>query len=203
MLSRSPIELPEVGEPLVPSPWREVNTLTIGFGHGLAVTPIQMASGVASIINGGHLVRPSLLLGGSGTKSLDAQAVRPQTSTMMRGLMRLVVEHGTGTMADVEGYSVGGKTGTAEKAAAGGYRRKALLTSFVSIFPSSQPRYLVLAMLDEPKPTKKTHGFATAGWTAAPTAGRIIERIAPLLGVPPLPKDEETKTPRVLVSLER
>lgn len=203
MLSRSPIELPEVGEPLVPSPWREVNTLTIGFGHGLAVTPIQMASGVASIINGGHLVRPSLLLGGSGTKSLDAQAVRSQTSTMMRGLMRLVVERGTGTMADVEGYSVGGKTGTAEKAAAGGYRRKALLTSFVSIFPSSEPRYLVLAMLDEPKPTKKTHGFATAGWTAAPTAGRIIERIAPLLGVPPLPKDEETKTPRVLVSLER
>jgi cell division protein FtsI (penicillin-binding protein 3) len=201
LLSRSTIELPEVGDPLWPSPWREVNVMTIGFGHGIAVTPIQMASAVSSVVNGGLLVTPHLAL--QDLQPAGPRVVSPRTSALMRSLMRLVVEHGTGHFAEVPGYSVGGKTGTAEKAAAGGYRRHALLTSFVSIFPSAEPRYLVLAMLDEPKGTAKTHGFATAGWNAAPTAGHIIARIAPLLGIPPVNKDEDTGSPALLVSLKR
>jgi cell division protein FtsI (penicillin-binding protein 3) len=106
----------------------------------------------------------------------------------MRKLFRLVVEQGTGKMADVPGYVVGGKTGTAEKAGRGGYREKALISSFVAAFPMNSPQFVVLVMLDEPKGTKSTHGFATAGWTAAPAAGRIIGRIGPLVGM--VPQDE-------------
>ena len=203
LLEKSPIELPEVGLPLAPAPWREVNTLTIGFGHGIAVTPIHMAGGVASLVNGGHRVSPTLRLRTEDAAASGPRVLKKQTSTMMRGLMRLVVEEGTGSLADVDGYAVGGKTGTAEKAVGGSYKRRALLTSFISIFPSSEPRYVVMTMLDEPKPTKKTHGYATAGWTAAPTAGRIIERIAPLLGVAPAPKDKTPGATPVLVSFER
>jgi cell division protein FtsI (penicillin-binding protein 3) len=201
LLRRSTIELPEVGDPLWPSAWREVNVMTIGFGHGIAVTPIQMASAVSSVVNGGLLVTPHLAL--QDVPPAGPRVVSTRTSALMRSLMRLVVEHGTGHFAEVPGYSVGGKTGTAEKAAGGGYRHKSLLTSFVSIFPSAEPRYLVLAMLDEPKGTAKTHGYATAGWNAAPTAGHIIARIAPLLGIPPADKDENTGSPALLVSLKR
>ena len=103
----------------------------------------------------------------------------------MRRLLRRVVEDGTGGNADVPGYRVGGKTGSAEKPGARGYRRKALISSFVGVFPIDAPRYLVLAMLDEPKGTKETFGYATGGWTAAPAVGRVVARIAPLLGVEP------------------
>jgi cell division protein FtsI (penicillin-binding protein 3) len=107
----------------------------------------------------------------------------------MRRLMRLVVTDGTGEKADVPGYLIGGKTGTAEKVGAGGYKRKSLLSSFVSAFPMNDPRYVVIAIIDEPKGTKETHGFASAGWTAAPAVGRIVSRIAPILGVAPVAND--------------
>ncbi len=104
----------------------------------------------------------------------------------MRELLRKVVTEGTGKLADVPGYAVGGKTGTAEKAVAHGYAQHALISSFLAVFPASRPRYVVLVLLDEPKGTAETYGFATAGFTAAPTAGKVIERIAPILRVSPV-----------------
>ncbi len=186
LLDPSPVELPEVGRPLVPSPWREINTMTISYGHGVAVTPLQMANAIAAIANGG-IYRPATLLPRPAAAYAGARVVEPATSAAVRHLMRLVVEEGTGRQADVPGYRVGGKTGTAEKLGPDGrYRRKALVSSFVAAFPVDAPRYVLLVMLDEPKGTEATFGWATGGWTAAPAAGRIVARLAPLLGVPPL-----------------
>lgn len=206
MMAPVAVELPERGAPLVPAQWREINTMTIAFGHGMAVTPLHVAAGMAAIVNGGILPRPTLLRRDSGNAPDSTRILSPETSVLMRGLLRLVVadKEGTGKKADVEGYLVGGKTGTAEKAAAGGYRRKALLTSFVAAFPGASPRYVVVVMLDEPKGNAKTYGFATAGWTAAPVAGRVIARIAPLLGVPPVPPtDSDGGASALFVSLDR
>ena len=182
MLRRAAIELPEVGSPLSPSPWREINTMTVAFGHGIAVSPLQVASAAAAIVNGG-ILRPPTLLRREGPPPAGVRVVSKRTSDTMRRLLRAVVVEGTAKKAGVPGYLVGGKTGTAEKAISRGYDRRALIASFVGVFPMIQPRYLVFVMLDEPRPTKATFGFATAGWNAAPTTGRVIARIAPLLGV--------------------
>lgn len=186
MLAPVALALPETGAPLYPEPWREINTMTISYGHGIAVSPLHVARGVAAVVNGGLLPTPTLL----AEPPRPAEPVRvfsEETSETMRRLMRLVVTKGSGRQADIAGYQVGGKTGTAEKvAAAGGYDRRSLRTTFVAAFPISQPRYVVLVTLDDPQGIKETWNFATAGWNAAPTAGRIIARVAPLLGVFPL-----------------
>ena len=200
MLSPATIELPEVGAPLVPSPWRKINTMTVGYGHGLAVSPIQLTTGIATMINGG-LFYPATLLPrvkretGTIERAPEkgepgSHVLSPDTSEQIRRLMRLVVVEGTGKRAAVNGYLVGGKTGTAEKSARGGYSAKALLSSFVSAFPMTAPRYVVFVMLDEPKGTEETFGYATGGWVAAPVARRVIARTAPMLGIPPV--DENT-----------
>jgi len=190
MLERPSIELPEVGTPLVPRNWRQVETMTIAFGHGLSVTPLQLARATAAIVNGGLLRPLTLVERGPGEPDLATRVISARTSDTMRRLMNLVVQSGTARKAAVPGYLVGGKTGTSEKVkAGGGYNRRALLTSFVGAFPMHDPRFVVVAVLDEPKGLKETHGFATAGWNAAPTVGRVIARIAPLLGVSPV--DEE------------
>jgi cell division protein FtsI (penicillin-binding protein 3) len=184
-LTAPTLELPEVGGPLVPNPWREINTVTISFGHGLSVTPVQMLTGVAALVNGGEF-HPATLLARSPDEPLRGERIiKKRTSEHMRDLMRLVVTEGTGKKADVPGYEVGGKTGTAEKAVNGSYRKKAVLSSFVAVFPVSDPQYAVVMMIDEPQGTKETHGFITAGWTAAPAAGRVIAQIAPLMGLLP------------------
>ena len=185
MLSPEPIELPEVGAPIVPRRWRDISTMTIGFGHGLAVSPIQLAGGIGALVNGGVRVPLTLLKRDPDADIPGRRVVTPRVSSQMRKLLRMVVEEGTGGRAEVSGYAVGGKTGSAEKSGKRGYRRKALISSFVGAFPIAAPRYLVLVMLDEPAGTKQTFGYATGGWTAAPTVGRIVERIAPLLGVEP------------------
>ncbi len=185
MLNPPAVELPEVGAPMVPNPWREINTITIAFGHGLSVTPLQLLSGVATLVNGGEYHQPTLLARAPDEKSASIRIIKPKTSEQMRLLMRMVVTEGTGKKADVPGYDVGGKTGTAEKAGHGGYRKKAVLSSFVAAFPMDAPRYAVLIMIDEPQATKETYGFITAGWTAAPVVGRVIAQIAPLLGLMP------------------
>ena len=200
MLSPATIELPEVGAPLVPSPWRKINTMTVAYGHGLAVSPIQLTTGIATMINGG-LFYPATLLPrvkretGTIERAPEkgepgSHVLSPDTSEQIRRLMRLVVVEGTGKRAAVNGYLVGGKTGTAEKSARGGYSAKALLSSFVSAFPMTAPRYVVFVMLDEPKGTEETFGYATGGWVAAPVARRVIARTAPMLGIPPV--DENT-----------
>lgn len=177
------IGLPESGSPLYPERWRDISTMTISFGHGIAVTPVHLANATAAIINGGVLREATLLP--DRVQAEGTRVISPQTSEVVRRLMRLVVQDGTAKKADIEGYRVGGKTGTAEKASAGGYDRRRLRTSFVSAFPMDDPKYVVLVVLDEPQGLKETFNFATAGWNSAPTAGKVIEAIAPLLGVFP------------------
>jgi len=185
MLSRIPLELPEAGKPLYPRDWRPINTLTISFGHGIAVTPIHLVAAVAGVVNDGQMVAPTLMKRLNGLPLWRRRIVSPTTSRVLRRLMRRVVVEGTGKRADAKGYRVGGKTGTAEKAARGGYRRKALLSSFIAAFPMDRPRYVLLVSLDEPKGNKKSGGYATAGVVAAPAAREIIERVAPMLGLRP------------------
>jgi cell division protein FtsI (penicillin-binding protein 3) len=179
-------EIPEVAAPLIPSPWREVNTMTISFGHGMSVTPMHLATGVAAVVNGGVLRRPTLVKQPEGIAPAGQRVLSERTSADMRRLLRLVVEQGTGTKAAAPGYVVGGKTGTAEKVSGRSYARKALLSSFVGAFPIHDPQYVVLVMVDEPKGNKKSFGFATGGWVAAPVVSRIVQRSAPILGVQPI-----------------
>ena len=188
----SPIELPEVGMPMVPKPWSRVSGMTIAYGHGMAVSPIQLVAAVAAVANGGILYPPTLLKRDPSQPVPGQRVISAELSRTMRGLMRVVVTSGTATKADVPGYFVGGKTGTADKAARGGYNRRARSNDFVGVFPIHDPRYIVMTMLDDPQPTRKTYGFATSGWNAAPLAGRIIARMGPMVGLAPAdPKDPE------------
>jgi cell division protein FtsI (penicillin-binding protein 3) len=185
-LERLRTELPESASPLVPKHWGELNTVTIAFGHGIAVAPLQAVMGIDALVNGGYLIPPTFL------KRTEAEAmavarrvIKPETSEKMRFLMRLNAEVGTAKRADVKGYYIGGKTGTAEKVINGHYARKRVLNAFTAILPADNPRYQLLIMLDEPQPLKETFGFITSGWNAVPTGGNVIARIAPLLGVEP------------------
>jgi len=192
MLDRAPIELVETGTPDLPSPWRPINTMTIGYGYGLAVTPLHLASGAAVVANGGDYVPPTVLRRDRDARVGRAAVLSPQTSATMMALMRYVVTEGTGGGADVPGYRVGGKTGTAEKS--DGNDASRLISSFVGVFPTDAPRYVVYLLLDEPKGTEETHGHATGGWVAAPAVGRIVARIAPILGVAPEREDAPAGT---------
>ena len=191
------VEIGEVGRPLYPRRWRDINTMTIGYGHGLAVSPLHLAAGVAAVVNGGLLHRPTLLREGNRVDARPRRVLSPSTSEKMRRLLRLAVVEGTGKRAAAAGYLVGGKTGTAEQAVGGGYDRKRLLSSFVAAFPIHQPRYVVLAMFEEPRGTARTYGFATGGWVAAPAVGRIVARIGPLLGVEPVDERAYDAAPRM------
>jgi cell division protein FtsI (penicillin-binding protein 3) len=186
LLKTPKIEVAEIGAPHFPAKWREVNVMTIAFGHGISVTPLSFASAAAALVNGGILRPATLIKLPAGYAPPGQQVIAPKTSEQMRKLMRLVVEHGTGTMAAAPGYVVGGKTGTADKISGKHYAERKLLSSFVGVFPINDPKYLVLTMVDEPHPNKQSHGYATAGWTVAPATSRIVQRIAPLLGVQPV-----------------
>ena len=185
-LDRLRTELPESAEPLVPKRWMELNTVTIAFGHGLSVAPLQAMMAVGALVNGGNLIPPTFLKRSEAEAAkLARRVIKPDTSEKMRYLMRLNVEKGTASKADVKGYYVGGKTGTAEKVIMGRYSKTKVLTSFTAILPADQPRYALLIMLDEPQPLPETHGYATSGWNAVPVGGAVIARIAPLLGIEP------------------
>jgi len=177
-------ELPE-GTPLFPNPWRPINVMTIAFGHGLSISPLQLAAGASAIANGGIYYPPTIIKRPNGTPPDGRRVVAATTSAEMRQLMRLVVESGTGKLANGSGYLIGGKTGTAEKDAAGRYETHKLLSSFVGVFPINDPKYLVLVMLDEPHGDRSTSGFATGGMVAAPAVKRIVMRMAPIVGIPP------------------
>lgn len=196
LLSRPQIELPEAGDPLVPARWSELSTITASFGQGIAVTPIQVVTALAAIVNGGTEVKPTFLR--RETTPVGAQLVSPEVSKDMQALLRLVVTDGTGKKADVPGYPVEGKTGTAEKAVGGGYAQHRLISSFLSAFPANNPRYAMLIMFDEPQGSKETYGYATAGWNAAPVTARVVKRVAPLLGIEPvgIPQQQQNDTIR-------
>jgi cell division protein FtsI (penicillin-binding protein 3) len=172
--------------------------MTIAFGHGIAVTPLHMITATAAIVNGGILHPPTMLKVPDGAKVPGVRVISQKTSDQMRKLMRYVVEFGTAKLAEAPGYVVGGKTGTAEKNAGGHYEEKKLLSSFIGAFPINDPKYVMLTLVDEPHGNKDSHGYATAGWTVAPATSRIIERIAPLLGVTPV----DENSPEIVKSLQ-
>lgn len=202
LLSRVPTELGESAAPIVPAHWQKLNTMTIAFGHGLSVTPLQLAAASLPLVNGGIAVPPTFLPR-SREEGIDGgpRVLKRDTSTAMLKLMRLNVLKGTAKRAEAEGYRVGGKTGTAEKVVGGRYSTSALLTNFLAAFPTDAPEYVVLVMLDEPQRVAESNNHATAGVNAAPTAGKIIARIAPILGVAPrLEGDQRKFDAKVLAS---
>jgi cell division protein FtsI (penicillin-binding protein 3) len=186
MDSRPFIELPAKGRPIWPGgKWSRVTNMTVGFGHGLAVTPLHLASAYAAMVNGG-IWRPSTLM------KLDPADVprgrrvfKESTSSRMRQMLRMISLYGTGRSADAPGYRVGGKTGSAEKASGGGYNKTSLVSSFAAAFPMDAPRYVVVVLVDEPKGTIASSFQRTAAFTAAPVVGRLVPRIGPMLGVQP------------------
>jgi cell division protein FtsI (penicillin-binding protein 3) len=181
------VELKERGRTLTPGAnWGEMATMTVGFGHGIAVTPLHLATGYATLFNGG-VSRPATLLKVKPGQPLPEghRVFSEETSYRMRALLRLVVTDGTGKKADAAGYRIGGKTGTAEKLLNGHYTSSAVVTTFAGVFPMDSPRYVVIAMLDDPKATAETYGFHTAGWNVAPVVSRVVSRIGPLLGIHP------------------
>jgi len=185
-LTRMRTELPESAEPIVPKNWGELNTMTIAFGHGLAVAPLQAMMAVGALMNGGYLVSPTFLKRSEEEARQDAvQVVKPVTSEAMRFLMRLNAEKGTARKVDIAGYYVGGKTGTAEKVINGHYSKTRLFTTFMAVAPADKPKYLFLTIMDEPQGLPETGGYATAAYNAGHVTGKIIERVGPLLGMPP------------------
>jgi cell division protein FtsI (penicillin-binding protein 3) len=185
-LDRLRTELPESASPIVPKRWSELNTITIAFGHGLSVAPLQAVMGINAVMNGGYLIPPTFLKRSEEeARALAKKVIKSETSEKMRYLMRLNAEIGTAKQADVKGYYIGGKTGTSEKVVNGRYSKKQVLNSFTAIVPADNPQFQVLVMLDEPKALPETHGFITSGWNAVPTGGKVIARIAPLLGIEP------------------
>lgn len=186
-LSPLPFELKEKARPQFPplSNWGQIATMTISYGHGLSVTPLHLANGYATLVNGGIHRPPTILKREPGAVPAGERVFSEQTSREIRRLLRLVVTNGTGRKADAPGYRVGGKTGTAEKIENGRYVRGQNVVNFAAVFPVDAPRYVVVAMIDDPRGSKATYGFRTAGMVVAPAMRRIIERIAPPLGVLP------------------
>lgn len=185
MLDPIALELPETARPQVPKIWGKLATMTVGYGHGIAVTPLHLATALSALVNGGTLHAPTLLKRPLDKPILGEKVFSQQTSDTMRALMRMVALDGTGKNADAAGYRIGGKTGTAEKPGIGGYRKKALISTFAGAFPMDNPRYVVIATLDEPKGNKETYGYATAGWVSAPIVKSVVQRIGPFLGIEP------------------
>ncbi len=186
MNERPYIELPARGFPLWPGKdWARLTNMTVSFGHGIAVTPLHLASAYATMVNGG-IWRPATMHKLAAHEVPRGRRVfKASTSSRMRQLLRMITLYGTGKRADAPGFRVGGKTGSAEKPGAGGYKRSSLVSTFAAAFPMDRPRYVVVAMLDEPRGTVASSFQRTAGYTAAPIVGKLVPRIGPLLGVQP------------------
>lgn len=179
--SRAEIDIPERGMPITPGRWRDITTLTASYGHGIAVSPMHVVRATAAMVNGGTLPDPHFVKIKGTHEKPQLSIISPQTSANLRGLMTLAVEEGTGSRVKQDHIWVGGKTGTAEKVTSRGYTEDKLFSSFVGVFPSNEPRYVVLVAIDEPKGTKDSFGYATGGWTSAPVVSRVIEYMAPMM----------------------
>ena len=178
---KSPIQYMEVGEPIFPKNKSKLNTATMAFGHGFAVSPLQAVIVMSAFVNGGHTVIPTIIRGNASPVSKQGTVISAETSEYIRHLMALNVEKGSGIKAKVDGISIGGATSTAEKAENGQYRQDKLFATFIAAFPIDKPRYVLMTLLDEPQPLPETHGFATAGWNAAVVAGNVVKRLVPVL----------------------
>ena len=187
MFDRVGIELPEAARPMVHSAanWGDVVNLTVGFGHGISVSPMHVVAGTAAVANGGMRMRPTILALDPGVEGEGHRVMKPSTSDIMRRLMRLIVTNGFSKKADVPGFFPGGKTGTAEKNSGHGYKKHANVSAWMGVFPMQAPRYAVYIMLDEPKGNAATGGYSTAGQVSAPAGGKVITRIGPILGLMP------------------
>ncbi|AWB24644.1 penicillin-binding protein 2 [Methylobacterium currus] len=187
LLDRLRTELPESAEPIIPPRWTEINTITIAFGHGLAVAPLQASAAVAAIANGGFLMTPTFLKRGEAeAREKATQVLSPQTSEAMRYIMRLNATEGSAKKAAIPYYYVGGKTGTAEKVIRGRYVKNRLFTTFMAAAPMDKPKYLFVTIMDEPQAVAAESGsYATAAWNSGVVTGRVIARVAPILGLPP------------------
>jgi cell division protein FtsI (penicillin-binding protein 3) len=185
-LTRLRTELPESAEPLVPKHWGELNTITIAFGQGLNVAPLQAIMAVGGLVNGGLLIKPTFLKRSEEDAKIDApRVIRPEVSESLRYLMRLNAEIGSARNANIPGYFIGGKTGTADKLVHGHYAQDKVFTTFMAIVPADKPKYLVLALMDEPQAVPGTYGYHTAAWNSGEVTGKILERVLPLLGIAP------------------
>ncbi len=191
-LNRLPIVLPEKSSPLYPKRWHQTETMTIAYGHGISITPLHLTSAVASLINGGIYRTPKFIKSGTQNENAGHRVVSQQTSEMIRKLMRLNTLEGSGKKSAVKGFVLGGKTGTADKVKqTGGYDEQALIASYIAGFPMHDPKYVVYVMVDSPQAGAFTNNRRpTGGQVAAPTVARIVNRIAPLLGV--IPVDENS-----------
>jgi cell division protein FtsI (penicillin-binding protein 3) len=186
-LDRLRTELPESAEPLVPKHWGELNTMTIAFGQGLNVAPIQALMAVAALVNGGNMMTPTFLVRNEQQASaVSHRVVSAQTSESMRYLMRANATHGSAGLANVPGYYVGGKTGTADKIFHGHYSQDKVFTTFMAVAPADKPKYLYMVLYDEPQGLPEDGGYHTAAWNAGRVTGRLIERVEPLVGVAPM-----------------
>ena len=186
MLDTTTIEMPEAsgGKPLLPKNWSEISTMTISYGHGLSATPMHLAAAFSTIANGGRKISPTLLK--QDGPNYGAQVLSPFVAREMNDMLRKVVTDGTASFGDVAGYSVGGKTGTADKPKArGGYYKDKVIASFASVFPTDNPQYVLIVTLDEPEIYTMGENRRSAGWTAVPVAAELINRVAPLLGLRP------------------
>lgn len=206
LLNTLEIELPEKALPIYPplQRWTDINMLTISYGHGIAVTPLHVVKAMSAIVNGGVLYPQTLLKQELSATLKGERIIQEETSEMMRRLLRLVVEQGTGGRAKAPGYVVGGKTGTAEKLThSGGYSHSANLSSFIGAFPMHNPKYTILVILDEPKGTKATSGYATGGMTAAPIVGKVISRLGSILSLPPVNEEDEFIRKRISLDYKK
>ena len=194
LFSRSPVELAGSARPILPEQFDELHSATASYGHGIAVSPIAFAGAFASLANAGETVAPTLLMAPERKRNPKRVMAAPTASLVVR-MLREAVDNGTGGRAAVGGYRVAGKTGTAEKPIPGGYSETENICSFAAIFPADSPEYVVLIVLDSPK-AGEGRG-RTAAWNAAPTTGRVIERIAPILGVEPRFDEPVPSSPRV------
>lgn len=180
------IELVEAptGKPLIPKKWSEISMLTISYGHGLSASPLHLAAAYATVANGGTRVRPTILK--SDRLQEGERVITEGTSEIVRSMLRQVVVRGTASLGEVPGYAVGGKTGTADKTKpTGGYYEDKVITTFASVFPAHDPKYVLVVSLDEPVESSGDEPRRTAGWTSVPVAAEIIRRVAPLLGLRP------------------
>ena len=204
LLDRLDLDITEVASPLIPARWGRAEVMTLSYGHGISVSPVHLVAAVATITGDGTAVIPTLRHE-QPPADYKEQIFSPETARQVRAMMRKVVSHprGTGNFAEAKGYLVAGKTGTAEKAVLGGYDRKANITSFVGVFPAHQPRYVTLAIIYDPKGQKHSYGYATAGWVTAPVVGRIIYRIAPLLGIHPVDHNSPEIRQSLMLNLPR
>jgi len=183
LMERLPLEISESARPQVQTEWQDITTVTVSYGHGISVTPLALSAAIGALLNGGNYITPTFSKRDAANLPRSRRVISPENSQLIRDLMRYVVTDGTGRNAAVEGYRVMGKTGTADKPSIGGYDEDRLVSSFVAALPYDDPTYLVMITYDEPKAVEGTYGYATAGWNAAPTARKVIERMGPALGV--------------------